>query len=803
MTDLIQQQPTAMNPARPWHAVPVEEALQVLATGYDGLDGQEASRRLSGHGRNRLPVGKTRSALRRFLAQFDNLLIYVLLASAAITLALGHGTDAAVIAAVVLLNAAIGFVQEGRAERALSAIRSMLAPHASVMRGGHRLTVEAETLVPGDLVLLDPGDRVPADLRLLRTRNLRIEEAALTGESVPVDKSPAPVVAEAPLGDRNSVAFSGTLVAAGRGAGVVVATGADTEIGRVSALVGAVETLRTPLLRQMDGFARRLTFVVLGLSAVIFAFAVLVRGYAAEDAFLVVVGVAVAAIPEGLPAVMTIALAIGVRRMAARNAIVRRLPAVETLGSVSIICTDKTGTLTRNEMTVAAAVTSVATFAVSGEGYDPSGAIRHGEKEVDPAKHPVLAELARAALLCNDAALRRAAGGWVVDGDPMEGALVQRLIEGMQWAAPELLQDRFGGLGPDEGFGLSVVLPDEPADFVFQLGDGGEDAAPQALAGQGREEALDGVQPGGRGGREVENPARVVGQPSLDLGMLVGPVIVQDGMDDLARRDGALDGVEELDELLVAMLGHAAADHGAVQHIQRGEQGGGAVALVIVGHGPAFPRLQRQSRLGTVERLDLAFLVDGDDHRMGGRVHVQPDDVLDLGCEGRIVRPLEGADAVGLEPVRLPDALDGAQAQADGLGHRPTRPVCRRARRLRAGQGHDPLHRIRRNRGLARLAARFAQQDIHAPLGEAALPAPDRGTAHPGLPGDLKDRQALRRQQNDPGPLHMLERAVAVPNDGGQPRAVLRADDDADCLGHKPRLAHRRPAVNPLSASMH
>jgi magnesium-transporting ATPase (P-type) len=424
MTDLIQQQPTAMNPARPWHAVPVEEALLALATGDDGLDGQEASRRLAGHGRNRLPVAKPRGAFRRFLAQFDNLLIYVLLASAAITLTLGHGTDAAVIAAVVLLNAAIGFVQEGRAERALSAIRGMLAPHASVMRGGHRLTVEAETLVPGDLVLLDPGDRVPADLRFLRTRNLRIEEAALTGESVPVDKSPAPVGAEAPLGDRSSVAFSGTLVAAGRGAGVVVATGADTEIGRVSALVGAVETLRTPLLRQMDGFARRLTFVVLGLSAAIFAFAVLARDYAAEDAFLVVVGIAVAAIPEGLPAVMTIALAIGVRRMAARNAIVRRLPAVETLGSVAIICTDKTGTLTRNEMTVAAAVTSAATFAVSGEGYDPSGAVQHGEEEIDPAKHPVLGELARAALLCNDAALRRSDAGWVVDGDPMEGALV-------------------------------------------------------------------------------------------------------------------------------------------------------------------------------------------------------------------------------------------------------------------------------------------------------------------------------------------------------------------------------------------
>ena len=424
MTDLIQQQSAAMNPAQPWHAVPVEEALQVLATGHDGLDGQEASRRLAGHGRNRLPVAKPRSALRRFLAQFDNLLIYVLLASAAITLALGHGTDAAVIAAVVLLNAAIGFVQEGRAERALSAIRGMLAPHASVMRGGHRLTVEAETLVPGDLVLLDPGDRVPADLRLLRTRNLRIEEAALTGESVPVDKSPAPVAAEAPLGDRNSVAFSGTLVAVGRGAGVVVATGADTEIGRVSALVGAVETLRTPLLRQMDGFARRLTVVILGLSAAVFAFAVLARGYATEDAFLVVVGLAVAAIPEGLPAVMTIALAIGVRRMAARNAIIRRLPAVETLGSVSIICTDKTGTLTRNEMTVAAAATSVDTFAVSGEGYGPIGAIRRDGEEVDPEIHPPLVELARAALLCNDAALRRTEGGWVVDGDPMEGALV-------------------------------------------------------------------------------------------------------------------------------------------------------------------------------------------------------------------------------------------------------------------------------------------------------------------------------------------------------------------------------------------
>ena len=429
MTDVLQQQPADTIPARPWHAASVEEVLQALASGRDGLDEREAARRLAGHGPNRLPAAKPRSAFRRFLAQFDNLLIYVLLAAAAITLALGHVIDAAVILAVVVLNAAIGFVQEGRAERALDAIRGMLAPHASVMRGGHRLTVEAETLVPGDLVLLDPGDRVPADLRFLRTRSLRIEEAALTGESIPVDKSPAPVAAEAPLGDRSSIAFSGTLVAAGRGAGIVVATGAETEIGRVSAMVRTVETLTTPLLRQMNGFARQLTLVILGLSAAIFAFAVFARGYAAEDAFLVVVGVAVAGIPEGLPAVMTIALAIGVRRMAARSAIVRRLPAVETLGSVSIICTDKTGTLTRNEMTVAAAATSAAIFAVSGEGYDPSGTIWRGGEEIGPAGHPPLSELARAALLCNDAALRRTKAGWVVDGDPMEGALVAFAIK--------------------------------------------------------------------------------------------------------------------------------------------------------------------------------------------------------------------------------------------------------------------------------------------------------------------------------------------------------------------------------------
>ena len=409
---------------RSWHAVPADEALQALATGHDGLDEADAARRLTAHGPNRLPAAAPRSAFRRFIAQFDNLLIYVLLASAGITVALGHLIDAGVILAVVLVNAVVGFVQEGRAERALDAIRGMLAPQASVVRSGRRRTIAAEELVPGDLVLLEAGDRVPADLRLVRSRSLRVEEAALTGESVPVEKSPAPAPPEASLGDRTSMAFSGTLVAAGHGAGVVVATGAATEIGRVSALVGTVETLTTPLLRQMGVFARQLTAVILAGAAAVFAFAVLVRDYAAEDAFLISVSLAVSAIPEGLPAVMTIALAIGVQRMAARNAIVRRLPAVETLGSVSVICTDKTGTLTRNEMTVGAAVTTAGVFDITGVGYEPRGTIRRDEKEVDAAEHPSLLELARAALLCNDAALQRTEHGWIVEGDPMEGALL-------------------------------------------------------------------------------------------------------------------------------------------------------------------------------------------------------------------------------------------------------------------------------------------------------------------------------------------------------------------------------------------
>ncbi|ARP98759.1 cation-transporting P-type ATPase [Pseudorhodoplanes sinuspersici] len=408
-----------------WHAVPADAALDALRTSVDGLSESEAARRLDIYGPNRLPQGAHRSALMRFLQQFHNLLIYVLLAAGVLAAAIGHETDALVIFAVVIANAIIGFVQEGRAEKALEAIRSMIDPHASVVRDGHRITIAADEVVPGDIVLLEAGDRVPADLRLVKARNLQIDEAILTGESVPVDKTVQAVNADAALGDRFPMAFSGTFVTAGQGTGTVVATGAATELGRISSMISAVERLATPLVRQMDQFARQITIAVLGVSILVFGYAVLVQAYQLDDAFMVVVGLAVAAIPEGLPAVMTITLAVGVQRMARRNAIIRRLPAVETLGSVSVICSDKTGTLTRNEMMVTAVVTADQVIAVEGAGYRPKGGFRTDAGELlDAAAEPILEELSLAALLCNDAQLRQSAAIWTVDGDPMEGALL-------------------------------------------------------------------------------------------------------------------------------------------------------------------------------------------------------------------------------------------------------------------------------------------------------------------------------------------------------------------------------------------
>jgi magnesium-transporting ATPase (P-type) len=402
----------------------VAVVVSALEASPSGLTDEEAAARLERYGPNRLPSAAARHPLWRFLLQFHNLLIYVLLASAVISLLLDHAVDALVILAVVLLNAIVGFIQEGRAEAALDAIRRMIDPKATVIREDRRQSIAVDELVPGDTIVLEAGDRVPADTRLIRARNLRIDEAALTGESVAVDKSIQPVEADAALGDRASMAYSGTLVAAGQGLGVVIATGSGTELGRIGTLIRSVEVLKTPLIRQIDGFAKQLTFVILTVCVLAFAFGYFVRGYPIDDAFMIVVGLAVSAIPEGLPAVMTITLAIGVQRMAARHAIVRRLPAVETLGSVSVICSDKTGTLTRNEMTVQAIATGDALFDVTGVGYEPSGAIVRDGADVDVEHEPVLAELMRTALLCNDAQVRHSDGAWRVAGDPMEGALI-------------------------------------------------------------------------------------------------------------------------------------------------------------------------------------------------------------------------------------------------------------------------------------------------------------------------------------------------------------------------------------------
>ncbi|MBT8080753.1 MAG: cation-transporting P-type ATPase [Gammaproteobacteria bacterium] len=400
------------------------EALAAQESSPAGLTDEQVRERLAQFGPNRLPAQKRRGPVLRFLAQFHDVLIYVLLGAALLTALLEHWVDTQVILAVVLINAVIGFVQEGKAEKALEAIRDMLAPKAAVLRDGHRKTVPGDELVPGDIVLLEAGERVPADVRLTDTKNLQIEEAILTGESVPVEKTKIPVEEDVTLGDQASMAFSGTLVTYGHGKGVVVGTGAQTAIGRISGMLSEVTTLQTPLTRQMSVFARWLTGFILGLAALVLAFGVLVRDQGFNEIFMAVVGLTVAAIPEGLPAILTITLALGVQGMARRNAIVRRLPAIETLGSVSVICSDKTGTLTRNEMTVVSIATAKRLFNVSGVGYTPYGQFSLDGRDVEVIDYPLLSEMADVAMSCNDANIREVDNQWLIDGNPMEGALV-------------------------------------------------------------------------------------------------------------------------------------------------------------------------------------------------------------------------------------------------------------------------------------------------------------------------------------------------------------------------------------------
>lgn len=415
---------------RTWHASEPDGCLQELGVSSDGLGQNHADARLAEHGPNRLPPPARTGPLKRFLAQFNNVLIYILLGAAAGTAILEKWVDTGVIVGVVVINAIVGFIQEGKAERALDAIRGMLSPQALVLRDGQRRSIPAEELVPGDVVLLNAGDKVPADVRLLKAHNLRIDEAMLTGESVAVDKQIAAVAADADLGDRTCMAFSGTLVTFGQGRGVVVGTGSDTEIGRISGLLSEVASTTTPLLQEMARFGRWLSGGIVALAAATFAFGIWVRDYGTVDTFLGAVSLAVAAIPEGLPAIMTITLAIGVQRMAARQAIIRRLPAVETLGSVTTICSDKTGTLTRNEMTVRTIMTADASFEVDGVGYEPDGGFRRNGAAAEPYQEPGLSQALQLMLLCNDAEVYQVSGEWVMEGDPTEGALVTAALKG-------------------------------------------------------------------------------------------------------------------------------------------------------------------------------------------------------------------------------------------------------------------------------------------------------------------------------------------------------------------------------------
>ncbi|MBO9315613.1 MAG: HAD-IC family P-type ATPase [Chloroflexus sp.] len=409
-----------------WHHLPIKEVIELLETDPEiGLDVFEIKRRQTLWGSNTLTPRHRKSPIIRFLLQFHSPLIYILLVATIITAILGEIVDAIIILAVVLINAIIGYIQESRAERAIEMLAQAMTTEATVIRSGKIQRIPAAELTLGDVVLLKAGDKVPADLRLIRSRDLQIAEAPLTGESVPVQKDASiRVDQDTMLTDRHNMAYASTLVTYGSGVGIVVAIGDNTEVGRISQLISTAEELQTPLTRKIAQFSRLLLFVILSLAAVTFAIGV-GRGQPIVDTFIAAIAIAVAMIPEGLPAALTVTLAIGVWRMAQRRAIIRKLPAVETLGSVTIICSDKTGTLTQNQMTVQQIYVTGATYRLSGTGYAPFGEIWHNDEKVTTLDgHAALAETLRAGLLCNDSVLVEKDGVWSAEGDPTEVALI-------------------------------------------------------------------------------------------------------------------------------------------------------------------------------------------------------------------------------------------------------------------------------------------------------------------------------------------------------------------------------------------
>jgi Ca2+-transporting ATPase len=407
-----------------WHQLEAEEVVRLLGADVRlGLTTAEVKRRQAQYGLNQVTAKRGTPAWKRFLLQFYQPLVYILLGAALVTIGLGEYVDASVIFGVVLVNAVVGYVQEAKAERAIEALSRMVVTEATVRRDGRNQRVPSAELVPGDVVLLRSGDRIPADLRLFHVRSLQVDESALTGESVPVHKTSDPLALDTLLPDRNNLAFAGTLVTYGHAEGLVWATGDRTETGRIAWLISEAADLSTPLTKKIAQFSKLLLKVILVFAGVTFAIG-LWQGEGVAEMFMAAVALAVGAIPEGLPAAVTITLAIGVTRMARRRAIIRRLPAVETLGSTTVICSDKTGTLTENQMTVQEVFAGGKLFDVSGAGYEPIGRIHHDGQPVVTRHHEALTECLKAGLLCNDSQLIREEGRLVVQGDPTEAALI-------------------------------------------------------------------------------------------------------------------------------------------------------------------------------------------------------------------------------------------------------------------------------------------------------------------------------------------------------------------------------------------
>ena len=407
-----------------WHAATASHVVQKLTSSRTaGLEGPEAAARLATHGRNALRAVNRVGWPTVLARQFTDVLILILLVAAAISAAIGEEADAITIMAIVILNGIVGFIQEWKAERAIEALRQMLQPVCRVVRSGVEQDINAEELVPGDIVLLDVGDHVPADLRLLDTVSLKIDESALTGESAPVEKHSAPVAEAAPLAERSSIAWMGTAITNGRARGIVIATGMTTEFGRIAALTSSLERERTPLQQKLGVLGRQIGLAAIAIS-ILTALAGWIAGRPAFDMFMVGVSLAVAIVPEGLPVVVTLTLAFGVRAMVRHRALLRRLQAAETLGAATVICTDKTGTLTRNEMTAQVIWLPGERVTISGAGYQPDGTFSVDGRPIDVAEHSGLLRLLRGALLCNNAALQQKADAWAWSGDPTELALV-------------------------------------------------------------------------------------------------------------------------------------------------------------------------------------------------------------------------------------------------------------------------------------------------------------------------------------------------------------------------------------------